>query len=83
MSTNPVRNFRVANPADSRKPAADLRCYALAALAICAIDTHPRLPTSLNSASYSITSIFSSKTATGAPSWLATFAVLMRPISHC
>ncbi len=38
MATNPVRNFRVANEAGWRKPVADLRCYALAALAICALD---------------------------------------------
>lgn len=39
MSTNQVRSFRVANEAEARKPVVDLRCYALAALAICALDS--------------------------------------------
>ncbi len=39
MSTNAVRSFKVAKEAGGRKPIAGLRCYALAALAICARNT--------------------------------------------
>ncbi len=46
MSTNPVRTLTVANGLGIRKQAADLRCYALAALATCATETRSVVPDS-------------------------------------
>ena len=43
MSTNPISSLTVANGLASRKQAADLRCYALAALATCAVESRSAL----------------------------------------